>query len=52
MITSHKQNQLLLFKRAQTGIRPHPGGYMDNGENLEQTAIREPDEKTSIAYSS
>ena len=48
VVVTNKKNQLLLFKRVESGIWDIPGGHMDIGESLEETAIRETFEETGI----
>ncbi len=48
VVVTNKSNQLLVFKRIETGVWDLPGGHMDIGESLEETAIRETFEETGI----
>lgn len=42
-------NKLLTGKRKDNGLWANPGGHMDEGETLEQAAIREVKEETGIS---
>lgn len=48
VVVTNSENQLLLFKRTESGVWSIPGGHMDIGESLEETAIRETFEETGL----
>ena len=48
VVITNSDNQLLLFKRAVSGLWAIPGGHMDIGESLEETAVRETFEETGL----
>jgi ADP-ribose pyrophosphatase YjhB (NUDIX family) len=48
VVITNAKGQLLLFKRSESGVWSIPGGHMDIGESLEETAIRETFEETGL----
>ncbi|MCF7793661.1 MAG: NUDIX hydrolase [Candidatus Cloacimonetes bacterium] len=48
VIIKNKQGEILLQKRADTGLWSTIGGAMEIGESFEETAIREVEEETSL----
>ena len=48
IVVTNADLQVLLYKRAVSGLWDIPGGHMDVGESLEETAIRETFEETGL----
>ena len=52
VVVTNTKKQLLIFKRSESGVWSLPGGHMDIGESLEETAIRETYKETGITLNS